>query len=54
MTDALNVVLTVAAWTLGDLNGATASVWAGGACANLVMGWLCLKALGGGRAGKES
>lgn len=53
-TDALDVVFTLATWILGDVDGAPAGVIAGCACANLLMGGLCLKALGGGRAGKES
>lgn len=50
--DALDVVFTVATWVLGDLDGAPAGVLAGCACTNLLLGWLCLRALGAGKAGK--
>ena len=51
--DALDVAFTVAAWLLGDVDGAPAGVVAGCACTNLLMGWLCLRALGGGKAEKR-
>lgn len=38
---------------LGDLDDAPAGVLAGCACADLLMGWLLLRALGGGKVGKE-
>ena len=52
-TDTLDLVITAATWMLGDLNGDSAGVLAGCAIANLLMGWLFLRALGGGKGGKE-
>ena len=51
-TDSLDVVVTVATWMLGDLDDAPAGVLVGCALANLLMGWLVLRTLGGGKAGK--
>lgn len=52
-TDALDVVFTVATWMLGEMDGAPAAIIAGCACTNLLMGWLCLNALGGGEVRKK-
>lgn len=53
-TDALDVVVTGASWVMGDVDGAPAVSVAVCACANLLVGWLCLRGLGGRRAGKQS
>ena len=52
-TVTLDIVITAATGMLGDLNDEPAGVLAACAIANLLMGLLLLRALGGGKVGKE-